>query len=98
MVRMPEVNSVSEASVHVKMKTADEALKAITTLNGRTFDGRRLSAKYFPSKEFDKLEKTTTSYHVAVDSTSAGLDDKGVTEKAEDQTKSGPVAEVDDLD
>jgi len=64
IVRMPEANSTTEDSVHVRMKTADEAMAAITKLNGRTFDGRQLSAKYFPVKDFEKLDKTTTSYSI----------------------------------
>ena len=59
-VHMPEVNS-EDKDVYVKMDTVESATQALDTLNGRTFDGRSLEAKFVSERTFEKLPKTTTS-------------------------------------
>lgn len=92
---MPEVNSENESSVHVRMKTSEEALAAITKLNGRTFDGRQLKAQYFPVKEFEKLEATSTSYIVNIEEPEA---ENPSTSSIAKPLKDNRPTDADDLD
>jgi len=55
-VHIPKAGDPGATKIYLEYASTDDSSKAIKGLEGRTFDGRRVEARYFDEEKFIKKE------------------------------------------